>query len=138
MVQSGLANLEESFKKAEASRNPAYRFPLPALGLVFADARLGAVFFFCPVVARLCFAAWDAPGVCVCVCVCVCWEVLSEVIPAPRCWCSPVLGRAEGSLVGDGGLWGGNPGCGAHPCCQAGEQQEAACQPRSLAGVKYC
>ena len=71
MVQSGLANLEESFKKAEASRNPAYRFPLPALGLVFADARLGAVFFFCPVVARLCFAARDAPGVCVCVCVCV-------------------------------------------------------------------
>ena len=71
MVQSGLANLEESFKKAEASRNPAYRFPLPALGLVFADARLGAVFFFCPVVARLCFAAWDAPGLCVCVCVCV-------------------------------------------------------------------
>lgn len=62
MVQSGLANLEESFKKA-----PCLSIPIASSGFGFADARLGAVFFFCPVVARLCFAAWDAPGVCVCV-----------------------------------------------------------------------
>lgn len=62
MVQSGLANLEESFKKA-----PCLLIPIASSGFGFADARLGAVFFFCPVVARLCFAAWDAPGVCVCV-----------------------------------------------------------------------
>lgn len=48
-----------------------------------------------------------------------------------------VLGRTEGSLVGMGVRGVGILAVGLK-CCQAGEQQEAACQPRALAGVKYC